>query len=139
MLEGILHPISVARRIMDLISPGDIAAVVPVPLHPTRIRERGYDQNLVLSRRIAEGLNLPLRTGLIRRVKHRPPQSRLSNLERLTNLKGAFRPDTSSGTKIDGAVLLVDDIIHTGATALSCIDALSRMGISDVRVLAALG
>ncbi len=128
-----------ASRIRDLVAESDIAGVVPVPLHPVRVRERGYDQDLVIARSVAECLDLPLITGLIKRAKNRPPQSRLSNIERLSNLRGAFVHSTASVKRFKGAVLLVDDIIHTGATALGCISALSRAGISDVRVLAALG
>ena len=128
-----------ALRIKDLVVESGIAGVVPVPLHPVRVRERGYDQNLVIARSAAECLDLPLITGLIKRVKNRPPQSRLSNIARLSNLRGAFAPTEANIKAFKDAVLLVDDIIHTGATALGCISALTRTGVRDVRVLAALG
>jgi len=128
-----------AGRFADWMDISRYSAVTSVPLHPARIRERGYDQNLILARAVAERLSLPLRTDFIRRVKHRPPQSRLSDEERRHNLKDAFAPQPNLNQPPQGTVLLVDDVIHTGATALGCIEALERTGVQRVFVLAACG
>jgi ComF family protein len=114
-------------------------AVVPVPLHPVRLRERGYDQNLSLARGVAEKLDLPVRTGLIFRNRNTRAQSRLSDVERITNLSGSFRPASTRGETVPQRVLLVDDVIHTGATVSECIQALLMTGVDDVKVLAACG
>ena len=113
--------------------------VVPVPLHPVRVRERGFDQNLIIARQVADFLDLPLRVDLIRRVKNSPPQSRLSDRERLTNLQDAFAPFDREKQTTVGVALLVDDVIHTGATVASCMDALKRAGIRETIVITAFG
>ena len=112
------------------------AAVVPVPLHPLRLRQRGYDQALIIARSMAKRLNLPLRTDLLRRIKNTYPQSNLSTNERLTNVQGAFAPDHPAKPIPNGTLLLVDDVIHTGATVRGCIIALQSIGITDVHILA---
>jgi predicted amidophosphoribosyltransferase len=111
---------------------------VPVPLHPVRIRERGYDQNRMIADSVAAQLNLPVRSDLIRRVRHTTPQSRLPDDRRLTNLAGAFEPARGSSPPA-GTLLLIDDVIHTGATARGCWEALERAGADDVAVLTACG
>ena len=128
-----------AKRIQGELDGSMISCVVPVPLHPVRLRERGFDQNLVIAREIAAGLSLPLRADLIRRTRNRPPQSRLSNIERLSNLQDAFAPVVSSPKPVPEAALLVDDVIHTGATAAGCMEALKRAGIKQTMVVAAFG
>jgi len=128
-----------AERLRDQIPVSELDGVVPVPLHPVRIRERGYDQILVIARAAADQLQLPLLDTLIRRIRNTPPQSRLSNVERLVNLRGAFSPVSTSPKASNVNVLLVDDVIHTGATARDCIRALSEAGVSNVMVLSACG
>jgi len=103
-----------------------VEAIVPVPLHPVRIRERGYDQNLSIARGVSEITGLPVCTDLVRRVRHTSPQSRLSDGERLVNLRDAFEPVSSSSSSIPETILFVDDVIHTGATIIGCIEALKR-------------
>ena len=128
-----------AERLRDQIPVSELDGVVPVPLHPVRIRERGYDQILVIARAAADQLQLPLLDTLIRRIRNTPPQSRLSNVERLVNLRGAFSPVSTSQKASNVNVLLVDDVIHTGATARDCIRALSEAGVRNVMVLSACG
>lgn len=114
-------------------------AIVPIPLHPVRIRERGYDQNLLIAEKVAEVTGLPLRTDLVRRVRHTTAQSRLSDGERLTNLRGAFRPFSSVKTPLPDSILIVDDVIHTGATILSCMEALNSFYSPKTYVIAVCG
>jgi len=114
-------------------------AIFPIPLHPVRIRERGYDQNLLIAGRVAEVTGLPLRTDLVRRVKHTTAQSRLSDSERLTNLRGAFRPISSVKASLPDSILIVDDVIHTGATILSCMEALNSFYRPQTYILAVCG
>ncbi len=103
-----------------------VEAIVPIPLHPVRVRERGYDQNLSLAHGIAEITGLPIRTDLIRRTRHTSAQSRLSDKERLVNLLGAFELTSSSTDTVPSGILFVDDVIHTGATIAGCIDVLRQ-------------
>jgi len=117
----------------------EIDAVVPVPLHPVRLRERGYDQNLLIAKGVAAELSLPIRTDLIRRIRQTPAQSRLSDKERTKNLRNAFTPLPVSLEQVPASVLLVDDVIHTGSTVLESIGALRKHGRMSIYVLAACG
>lgn len=90
------------------------AAVVPVPLHATRKRERGYNQSEVLAKMVADLLQVPLRTDLVLRRRPTRSQTRLNRWQRQLNVAGAFQrqPVTSAPSSI----LLVDDVLTTGAT-----------------------
>ncbi|WP_024891982.1 ComF family protein [Luteimonas huabeiensis] len=105
-------------------------ALVPLPLHPARLRERGYDQALELARPLARGLALPLRADLLRRVRATAPQSRLDAPARRRNVRGAFR---AAGTgAMPRHVALVDDVMTTGATLAEAARALRRAGADRV-------
>jgi len=105
-------------------------AVIPVPLHRSRLRRRGYDQALELARPLARSLDLPLRDDLLRRVRSTAPQSELSAPARRRNLKDAFavRP----GIALPARVVLVDDVMTTGATLHAAAEALKRAGVHRV-------
>jgi len=110
-------------------------AVVPVPLHRVRQRERGFNQADKLARCLTERFSdLTVRNGLLR-IRETPQQTRLSGAERRRNIKGAF----ALAQEIDcrgKTILLVDDVITTGATAEECARTLRRGGAKVVDVLA---
>ena len=106
------------------------AAVLPIPLHPRRLRQRGYDQALELARPLARALQLPLLTGALARTRDTAPQSRLQAIQRQCNLKDAFRIDHR--TALPAHVVLVDDVMTTGATLHVAADALQRAGVARV-------
>ena len=108
--------------------PADV--VVPVPLHPKKLRERGYNQAGLLGRRMARNLGLPFDDRTLIKARETPPQVGLSREERLRNVKGAFA--CRDGALAGRRVVLVDDVITTGATAESCAEALRRGGASSV-------
>jgi ComF family protein len=108
---------------------GDI--VVPVPLHRTRERERGFNQAELIAREVAKRLRLPLRSVLLMRTKARPDKHILSNEERWRIVRGAFA--TRPGSQVDNKrVLLVDDVMTTGATLDACAKALLEAGAKSV-------
>lgn len=109
-------------------------ALVPAPLHPKRLRERGYNQAELLAREVARALDAPLLRGAIKRAKDTPPQVSMANLaERLENVRGAFAPAQS----VDGGtVIVVDDVATTGATLTAAAQALRDAGASRVYGLA---
>ncbi|HHX96267.1 MAG TPA: ComF family protein [Clostridia bacterium] len=110
-----------------------IAGVVPVPLSESREKERGFNQSLLLAEVIAEELGKPLWTVLTR--KHfQAPQSSLNRRERLKNITGAFQYSPTRKIK-NGNILLVDDVLTTGATLLSCARVLRQYGVKDVRAI----
>jgi len=108
------------------------SCVVPVPLHPSRRRERGFNQ----ARDLARQLGLPVIEALAR-VRRTPPQTELSAQERRKNLDGAFATTSHVRKLIGATVVLVDDVSTTGATLDACAQALKNAGVSEVRALTA--
>lgn len=108
-------------------------ALVPVPLHRSRLRSRGYDQALELAKPLAHGLALPLRADLLARTRKTTAQSLLHATERHGNLRGAFAisPASSSRT-LPAHVALIDDVMTTGATLHAAAHALLDAGITRV-------
>ena len=101
--------------------------VLDVPLHAARLRERGYNQSAALADALAETLGAPRLEGALRRVRATEPQARLGPAGRRANLAGAFaieRPARLRGRR----VLLVDDVITTGATLDAALSALHDAG-----------
>jgi len=107
-------------------------AVVPVPLHPRRERDRGFNQAECLARRIAPALGIPVRRWL-RRIRETAPQARSARSERMRGLEGAFAARLGIGR--GKSVLLVDDVCTTGATLDSCASALVESGVPEVRAV----
>ncbi len=105
--------------------------VVPVPLHPARLRERGFNQAELLARPLARRLGLEMRSELLVRTKPRPDKLRLSRQERWRTVRGAY--EAREGARIDNLrVLLVDDVLTTGATLDACSRALRHGGAKGV-------
>lgn len=112
----------------------DYTMVMPVPLHTKRLRERGFNQSLLLARAIAKHHKLKLDYLSLTRTIPTPPQTTFGRQEREENVKGAFsvkRPSKLQGEK----VILVDDVYTTGSTVRECARALKRSGVTTVAVL----
>ncbi len=111
-------------------------AVVPVPLHPTRLRERTFNQAQVLAQELARRLDLPCWKHLLVRRNATPPQTDLPRQERLKNVAEAFaiQPDPFLRS---ARILLVDDVLTTGATASACAKLLKTGGAHSVIVVTA--
>lgn len=114
--------------------------VIPVPLHKARMRWRGYNQAERFARGLLDraGTSAPkLHTDLLTRVKNTGTQTRLDKDGRLENLSGAFAANPQKIAEFKGkTVILVDDVMTTGATTEACTDELLRAGCGTVRVLA---
>jgi ComF family protein len=109
-----------------------IEAVVPVPLARERERERGFNQAELLAQRVARRLGVPVRPRWLWRVRPTRPQSDLAASERRANVRGAFR----ASSQVSGRhVLVVDDVLTTGATLGECARALREGGARRVGVL----
>jgi ComF family protein len=105
-------------------------ALVPLPLHRARLRERGFDQALELTRPLAKALDLPLLDHALVRVRDTAPQSRLDAPARRRNLRRAFA--VPPGITLPAHVALVDDVMTTGATLHAAADTLVRAGVTRV-------
>ena len=105
--------------------------VVPVPLHRQRERERGYNQVDLIARPLAKRMKLPYRAVLLVRTRPRPDKQLLSLWERWESVRGAFA--TRPGSRVDNLrVLLVDDVMTTGATLDACARVLRQAGAKSV-------
>lgn len=108
----------------------DPDVVVPVPSHTSRIRQRGYAQASLIADELGRRLNVSVSTDALARIKNAPSQlERESREDRWKNVQGGFE----SRSSVAGAnVLLVDDLVTTGATASACATALKRAGARRV-------
>lgn len=113
---------------------GGCSVVIPVPVHLKRLRERGFNQSLILAREIAEIHSMPLDFRSLGRSRETAPQAGLGREERMTNLKGAFVL-RETGAVRGRRVLLVDDVLTTGSTAGECARALLEGGARSVQVI----
>lgn len=103
-------------------------ALAPVPLHPARLRARGFNQSGLLARRLSERIGVPLEPGLLCRVKQTLPQASLKGEARAGNVQGAFQAQNAQGKTI----LLIDDLLTSGNTLSACAEALRAAGARAV-------
>ena len=113
----------------DIATDAGTAVLVPIPLHARRLRQRGYDQALELARPLARAFGLPLRSDVLRRTRATRAPSRLDKTGRARNLRSAFhvRPH-----RLPARVILVDDVMTTGATLEAAAQALRAAGVARV-------
>jgi len=112
----------------------DADVLIPVPLHRQRLFERTYNQAALLARFVAAGSKVTCMPDALERVKKTPSQGSLSRRRRKSNVHGAFA--LKAGADVEGLkVLLIDDVLTTGATANACAEALFEGGAVQVDVL----
>ena len=116
------------RRVAERL-PRRFDGVLAVPLAGWKLFSRGYNASELLAERAAAHAKLPYLRGALRKVRRTRPQAKLSLEERRRNPRGAFR-----ARRVSGALLLVDDVLTTGATANACVEALRTAGASEVHV-----
>lgn len=124
----------VAQRLMtpllvELLE-GRFDAVVPVPLHRSRLRKRGFNQAELMARSLAERINSTL-SDKLQAVRRTRDQIELSGAGRRANVRGAF----DAKGRVTGRVLLVDDVFTTGATMSECASTLKRAGATEVHAV----
>ena len=129
------NDLAAGRLLSELMAEGFAAlpkplALVPVPLHATRLRQRGYDQALELAKPLAQALGIPLHADALLRQRATAAQSELDAEARQRNLRGAFA--LHAGHALPQHVALVDDVMTTGATLQAAAKALLRAGVVRV-------
>jgi ComF family protein len=114
----------------------EVDVAIPVPLDARRLRERGFNQTVLLAKPLLRAWRLPLDCSSLLKAKGRPTQASLSIEERKKSLRGAFLPLSSRArTRLqDRRVLLLDDVMTTGATARECARVLLEGGAAEVHV-----
>jgi len=111
-------------------------ALVPVPLHWRRLWTRRFNQSAALAETIARESGIAVAQSALRRVKATQQQVGLSRAERATNVQGAFRVAPDAKAEVAGRrLILIDDVLTSGATADACARALLRAGAAQVDVL----
>lgn len=109
----------------------EIDIVMPVPLHKKRLKERGFNQALLLAYRMSEAHRVPYCCDNLYRARPTRPQVELTGAERIRNVAGAFAL-RQPGAVVDKAVVLVDDVFTTGATMNECAGVLKDAGAAQV-------
>ncbi|MDQ0510469.1 ComF family protein [Ancylobacter amanitiformis] len=123
-----------ARAGEDILA--DAGALVPVPLHPLRLWKRRFNQSMLLARGVAGVSGVPVRAGWLRRARATTPQVGLDRSARAQNVAGAFTVPEAMRAEVRGRrLVLVDDVLTTGATIDACAKALMRAGAQRVDVL----
>jgi len=110
-------------------------AIIPVPIHPARQRQRGFNQSELLAAPVAEALGAPLEARWLIRIRRTSPQARLTRDRRLTNLRGAFR--LREDAEVSGKnILILDDVLTTMSTVKEAARMLQEAGSRTIGALA---
>jgi ComF family protein len=121
---AVFYADGIERYLSDIIKSFHADVLVPIPLHPTKLKKRGYNQSELLANELSKRFDIPVDTHLLERTKKTKEQKKLTGNERLKNTVGAFHM-LSNGVKYNN-IILVDDVYTTGAT----LDEASRTLIS---------
>ncbi|MBO7299306.1 MAG: ComF family protein [Kiritimatiellae bacterium] len=113
-----------------------IDAICPIPLYPTKERERGYNQAALIAKELSKNLGVPYMPQLLERVRHTFTQTKLNSEQRKENVHGAFNSSNTVADYVYGRnILLVDDVFTTGATCSECASVLKRNHAGKVFVV----
>ncbi len=143
-LQSIIHALKYEKKFLigkylgrllaevrsDIISEWKIDYIIPVPLHRLKLSERGYNQSYYIAKGLGRELSVPVKSIFVKRIKYTQSQTMLSRIERQANLSDAFK---AYGKKIKSKkILIVDDVITTGATTNECAKVLLEAGAAKV-------
>jgi len=108
------------------------ALLVPVPLHPARLRQRGFNQSVLLARQLGQQLCIPVAADLVSRIARTPPQQGLGAAERKRNLRNAFRVERPQLLRNCHSLALIDDVVTTMSTVQELAEVVCRHGAADM-------
>lgn len=128
---------AMARRFWETVSRWQPQMLVPVPVHPSRRRSRGFNQAEELAKHLSDAWGIPMETRMLLRMRKTRPQHDLGPAERLKNLQQAFavHPQRIADAGCPETVLLIDDIYTTGSTIEACTRVLKAAGVQKVYFL----
>ena len=112
----------------------DYSIIIPVPLHIERLRERGFNQALILAKAIGKKYSIPVNFSLLKRTKSTLTQTGLDKSQREKNIRGAFTVTDNAQAK-GKSIILIDDVYTTGATLNQCAKTLIKAGAGKVAAL----
>ncbi len=127
-LNGVFLGKQIAELRKEIIEGWDINLIIPVPLHRLKLAERGFNQAYYISKGISKKLNIPLKNKIIKRKRFTQSQTKLTRKEREDNLTDAFKSLKRSKITDKKNVLIIDDVITTGATINECAKTLLSAG-----------
>ena len=109
-----------------------VDVMVPVPLHASRMGKRGFNQSSLIAGEVSVLCGIPVNENILGRIRDTRPQVGLTARERAENIRNAFEASREAGGMV---ILLVDDVMTTGATVSACARALKAAGAEETRVL----
>lgn len=125
---------TMARYMAPLIEPATAPILVPVPLHRSRLWQRGFNQSALVAKELSRKLNFMSERLVLRRLRCMPPLKGMSALKRRKTVAGAFK--VADKSLVEGrTIILVDDVLTTGSTAEACARTLKRAGAARVELI----
>ncbi|MCX7875960.1 MAG: ComF family protein [Melioribacteraceae bacterium] len=118
-------------NLYDEIKKWNINLIIPVPLHSLKKAQRGFNQSYFIAKSLSKKINIPINTKIIKRKKYTETQTKMNLLERKENVRNAFIVKSKSKV-IDKKIILIDDVITTGATINECAKVLKENGAKKV-------
>lgn len=122
--------------LLSVLKFGGYDALVPVPIHPAKLRERGYNQAEQLANGMSVEMGTPLQTQWLHRARYTQSQTTMNAITRMENVRGVFSGGRCAADIRMASILLVDDVLTTGSTLNACANALLELGAKRVDVAA---
>ncbi len=119
-------------KLISTVESTDYSAIIPVPIHKVKQRERGFNQSDFIAEGVSKALNIPFDKQILKRVRYTQTQTALDASQRKKNVTGAFRKASKKVDVAGRAFLLIDDVLTTGSTINACAEALLEMGARRV-------